>query len=123
MGRVPACGGQCGAHRRHGPHRPAPGDPGRIHRNVDLHTPQRPAALARRCPRAAARTSCAGGITMKLTVGLALYSAVDSTAVIVVRAPEADATVTCGGTEMTTEKPAAESGGSAAPAEGGTLLG
>jgi len=61
---------------------------------------------------------------MKLNVGLTLYSAVDSTAVIVVRAAEADVSVTCGGTEMTTEKPAAaEAGAGAAPAQGGTLLG
>lgn len=60
---------------------------------------------------------------MKLNVGLALYSTVDSTAVIVVRAPEADVTVTCGDAEMTTEKPAADAGAGAAPTQNGTLLG
>lgn len=60
---------------------------------------------------------------MKLNVGLALYSTVDSTSVIVVRAPDDDVTVTCGGAEMTTEKPAADAGGGAAPSQDGTLLG
>jgi hypothetical protein len=59
---------------------------------------------------------------MKVNVGLALYSAVDSTAVIVVRAPDTDVTITCGDAEMTTEKPAADPGG-AAPTPTGTLLG
>ena len=59
---------------------------------------------------------------MKLTVGLTLYSTTDSTAVIVVRAPEGDVTVTCGGAEMTTEKPASDAP-PAAPSQDGTLLG
>ena len=60
---------------------------------------------------------------MKLNVGLALYSTVDSTAVIVVRASDADVTITCGGEEMTTEKPAGDAGAAAAPSADGTLLG
>jgi hypothetical protein len=58
---------------------------------------------------------------MKPNVGLALYSTVDSTAVIVVRAPETDVTITCGDAEMTTDKPADDP--AAAPTQGGTLLG
>jgi len=60
---------------------------------------------------------------MKLNVGLTLYSTVDSTAVIVVRATDADVTITCGGEEMTTDKPAGDSGAAAAPSPDGTLLG
>ncbi|MEU9269099.1 hypothetical protein AB0E04_27100 [Streptomyces sp. NPDC048251] len=37
---------------------------------------------------------------MKLRVGQSLCSAVDGTTVIVVRCPEQDVTVTCGGVEM-----------------------
>lgn len=59
---------------------------------------------------------------MKLNVGLNLYSTVDATTVIVVRAPEAEVTITCGDAEMTTEKPAADAA-TGAPAPGGTLLG
>ena len=59
---------------------------------------------------------------MKLNVGLTLYSTVDSAAVIVVRAPDADVTVTYGDAEMTTEKPAADAA-PAAPTQDGTLLG
>jgi hypothetical protein len=60
---------------------------------------------------------------MKLTVGTTLYSTVDSAAVIVVRAPDADVTVTYGDAEMSTEKPAADAGGGAAAGQDGTLLG
>jgi hypothetical protein len=60
---------------------------------------------------------------MKLNVGLTLYSTVDSTAVIVVRATDADVTITCGGEEMTAEKPAGDSGASGPPSADGTLLG
>lgn len=60
---------------------------------------------------------------MKLNVGLALYSSVDSTAVIVVRAPDADVTITCGDAEMTTDKPAADAGDGTAGSATGTLLG
>ena len=60
---------------------------------------------------------------MNVKVGLTLYSTVDSTAVIVVRAPDADVTVTCGGAEMTAEKPTAGAGDGAAPTQEGTLLG
>lgn len=61
---------------------------------------------------------------MKLTVGTTLYSTVDAAAVIVVRAPETDVTVTYAGAEMTTEKPAGDAaGGGAAPGQDGTLLG
>lgn len=60
---------------------------------------------------------------MKLNVGLALYSTVDSTAVIVVRTSDADVTVTCGGAEMTTDKPAADASAPTAPSPDGTLLG
>ena len=59
---------------------------------------------------------------MKLTVGVTLYSTTDSAAVIVVRAPDADVTVTYGGAEMTTEKPATDAA-PAAPTSDGTLLG
>ena len=60
---------------------------------------------------------------MKLNVGLTLYSTVDSTAVIVVRATDADVTITCGGEEMTTDKPAGDSDAAAPPSPDGTLLG
>lgn len=60
---------------------------------------------------------------MKLNVGLTLYSTVDSTAVIVVRATDADVTITCGGEEMTTDKPEGDGGAPAAPSPDGTLLG
>jgi hypothetical protein len=61
---------------------------------------------------------------MKLNVGQTLYSTVDSTAVIVVRAPDADVTITCGGEQMTAEKPAdSADSAAAAPTQDGTLLG
>ena len=60
---------------------------------------------------------------MQLNVGQTLYSTVDSTAVIVVRAPEADVTITCGGADMTPDKPAAPAGAGAAAGSDGTLLG
>ena len=61
---------------------------------------------------------------MKLKVGQTLSSAVDATSLVVVRAPEDDVTVTCGGAPMTApgETPAAD-----ATAEGeagnGVLMG
>ena len=60
---------------------------------------------------------------MQLNVGQTLYSTVDSTAVIVVRAPEADVSITCGGAEMTTDKPAADGAAGAGATTAGTLLG
>jgi hypothetical protein len=60
---------------------------------------------------------------MKLKVGKILVSAVDTTAVIVIRAPERDVLLTCGGVEMVA---AGETAPSAAidPAHGGeTLIG
>lgn len=60
---------------------------------------------------------------MKLNVGQTLYSTVDSTAVIVVRAPDADITITCGGEQMTTDKPEGDAAAASAPTQDGTLLG
>lgn len=61
---------------------------------------------------------------MKLSVGQTLSSAVDATTVIVVKAPDADITVACGGVEMYDAKTGAASSASADPAHlGGTLLG
>ena len=42
---------------------------------------------------------------MKLRVGQTLYSAVDDMTVVVVRAPEDDVSVTCGGADLTETKP------------------
>jgi hypothetical protein len=60
---------------------------------------------------------------MKLSVGQALYSTVDSTAVIVVRAPQDDVTLTCGDAEMTTDKPEAAPDAPPPGQQDGTLLG
>jgi len=46
---------------------------------------------------------------MKLRVGRTLYSAIDAATVIVIRAPEGEVTVTCGGAEMLEAKPGAPS--------------
>jgi len=43
---------------------------------------------------------------MKLRVGQTLRSAVDATALLVVRCPDQELTVTCGGLEMLQEQPA-----------------
>ncbi len=43
---------------------------------------------------------------MRLRVGQTLRSAVDATALLVVRAPDQELTVTCGGHEMSPEQPA-----------------
>lgn len=40
---------------------------------------------------------------MKLSVGQSLYSAVGATAVVVIRAPESEVGLTCGGEPMVTE--------------------
>ena len=43
---------------------------------------------------------------MKLRVGQTLRSVVDTTALLVVKAPDQDLTVACGGLEMSAEEPA-----------------
>lgn len=61
---------------------------------------------------------------MILKVGQSLASAVDSTTVVVVRAPERDIMLTCGGTEMVAGKKGEGDGSSIRPAHlGGTQLG
>lgn len=42
-----------------------------------------------------------GGVTLRLKVGQTLVSATDSTTVVVIRAPERDVLITCGGVQMT----------------------
>jgi hypothetical protein len=59
---------------------------------------------------------------MKLQVGQTLHSSVDDTTVIVIRAPEGDVVVTCGGEPMTEAKPGALSE-SHPDAQEGALLG
>jgi hypothetical protein len=57
-------------------------------------------------------------------VGQALVSAVDATTVIVTRAPEAEAVLTCGGVEMAPAGEAVPEGAEADPAQlNGTRLG
>ncbi|NNH70862.1 hypothetical protein HLB23_13480 [Nocardia uniformis] len=58
---------------------------------------------------------------MKVEVGQTLVSVVDSTAVVVVRAPAAEVALTCGGSGMVVGKPGAATG----PADtgAGTVLG
>jgi len=60
---------------------------------------------------------------VQLRAGLALHSVVDTTAVIVVKAPSVDVTVSCGGTEMTDTKPDVPAGQPAPDQSDGTLLG
>jgi hypothetical protein len=61
---------------------------------------------------------------MKLQVGQTLASTVDATTVVVVRAPDDDVTITCGGTEMVDAKEAAATNGAVNPdAADGTQLG
>lgn len=52
---------------------------------------------------------------MKLTVGLALHSTVDSTSLIVTKAPEGEVEITVGGEPVTTEKPATAPAPSSSP--------
>lgn len=61
---------------------------------------------------------------MKLKTGQTLVSTVDATAVVVVRAPDEDVVVTCGGQEMV-DKASAPAGSAAAggAGEGGAQLG
>jgi hypothetical protein len=62
-------------------------------------------------------------MAVKFSVGQQLVSAVDSTAVVIVRAPDRDFTLTCGGVEMA---PPGKAAAAAAPDQslmGGTLLG
>ncbi|ROO86559.1 hypothetical protein EDD29_4132 [Actinocorallia herbida] len=59
---------------------------------------------------------------MKLRVGQTLRSTVDGTALVVVRAPEDDLAVTCGGLDMSEEQVAAKSP-ALAGAGSGVLLG
>lgn len=58
---------------------------------------------------------------MKLRVGQTLHSAVDSTTVVVIRAPDADVSVTCGDAEMLTSAPVTASPPSSAGGEGAQL--
>ncbi|MFN2539873.1 MAG: hypothetical protein ABR549_17210 [Mycobacteriales bacterium] len=63
---------------------------------------------------------------MKLRAGMTLSSTVDATTVVVVRAPAAEVTITCGGAEMVDAKSDAAKAkdGTADPAQqGGALLG
>jgi hypothetical protein len=62
---------------------------------------------------------------MKLKVGQTLVSTVDTVTVVVIRAPEAEVSVTCGGAEMVDgAQGAAGAGGSPDPAQqDGALLG
>lgn len=61
---------------------------------------------------------------MKPRVGQTLASTVDETAVIVVRAPDADVRITCGGAEMCDTREKAAATGVPDPAQAdGTLLG
>ena len=61
---------------------------------------------------------------MKPRVGQSLVSAIDSTAVIVVKAPEDDVTITCGGVEMVEKGQEPPAGATADPAQqAGTQLG
>lgn len=61
---------------------------------------------------------------MKLKVGQSLVSAIDATTVIVIRAPETEVSVTCGGPEMRDGKGDASQNGIADPAQqDGTLIG
>jgi hypothetical protein len=58
---------------------------------------------------------------MKLQVGQTLVSAVDSTSVVVVRAPADELSVTCGGQEMAPKGTGAPAAGG--PGDGGIQLG
>jgi hypothetical protein len=60
---------------------------------------------------------------VKLRAGQTLHSVVDPTAVIVVKAPDAEATITCGGVEMTETKPDASPAAPAQDADAGAQLG
>lgn len=60
---------------------------------------------------------------MRLTVGQTLVSTVDQTTVIVVRAPEGQAALTCGGAEMVDAKAARPVGDPDPAQQDGTLLG
>ncbi|MYQ35425.1 hypothetical protein [Streptomyces sp. SID4956] len=61
---------------------------------------------------------------MKPRVGQTLASTVDATAVIVVRAPETDVSITCGGADMVDSKAGPATAGTADPAQmEGTQLG
>lgn len=60
---------------------------------------------------------------MQLAVGQTLVSTVDETTVIVVRAPEVDAALTCGGAEMVDAKGERPSGHADPTQQDGTLIG
>ncbi|NKQ51591.1 hypothetical protein HFP15_01705 [Amycolatopsis sp. K13G38] len=60
---------------------------------------------------------------MKLTAGQNLVSLVDSTSVIVVRAPAGEVRITCGGREMVPQGSTAVSVLSPVPGQGGAQLG
>ena len=60
---------------------------------------------------------------MKPRVGQTLYSATDTTTVIVVRASEADLAITCGGEPMAETAPAPPPAALAQPGPGAALLG
>lgn len=60
---------------------------------------------------------------MKLKVGQPLHSGVDATAVIVIRAPEADVAVTCGGVSMVDRASTAPTSAADPAHQDGTQLG
>jgi hypothetical protein len=60
---------------------------------------------------------------VKARVGQSLQSTVDATTVIVIRAPEAEVTLTCGGPEMVEKGKVGEPGTPDAAQQAGTQLG
>lgn len=60
---------------------------------------------------------------MKPTVGQKLFSAVDATTVVVIRCPDGDVSITCGGREMSSEPSTTAVVAPAAGTDGGTLIG
>lgn len=60
---------------------------------------------------------------MKLRVGQSLMSQVDATTVIVVRCPEAEVSVACGGYEMATQAQASPFPAAEAPSGEGLVMG
>ena len=60
---------------------------------------------------------------MRITVGQKLFSVVDTTAAVVVRSPDEDVTVTCGGQEMLPQEPPRTSAPPPSAEGAGLLLG
>ena len=60
-------------------------------------------------------------MALQLRAGQSLFSTVDATAIVVIKAPAEPVTVTIGGTEVSDAKP--DSAPSGSPAGNGTLLG